>query len=168
MYNQLDGAKSTLQYWEDNLDEWCYTLTGIDIGEEKGFNWKQLGKADVGGAIGGVGGWGVAALFRGPVGWGVAGAAALGGAVTGSLADVIDQVWVTDIFVRPEAIDTTQLRYLSEEEAFNYLYELSTDEKIDLLNQINLNPEDMERFMSLLQLRTHVYDSFISLILEHQ
>ena len=89
----IEIGKSSLTYWFNNHDKW------IDLANEgqarqmaTSFNWREVGKVDVASGVGAAAATGVVALF-GPVGWGVFAGATLGGAVGGSVTDIILQLW---------------------------------------------------------------------------
>lgn len=82
-------AYYTLDYWQNDF-EW----TGKTREAGGPFSWKELGKADVGGAFTGAAVVGAEYLFGlGPIGWKVIAAAVVGGAVGGSAWNAIDQLW---------------------------------------------------------------------------
>lgn len=85
----------TLGYWHDNYEAW--DINGTSNQMAGGFNWKQLGKHDVGGGVAAASGGGLTWLLlgTGPSGWGAWGALVLGGAVASSIEDCIDQLWST-------------------------------------------------------------------------
>jgi hypothetical protein len=100
----IEVGVNSLSYWYENLDKWILLANGKEKSNppkhkptpskqvSKSFDWKQVGKVDVATGVGAAAGTGVAYLF-GPVGWGVFGAATTGGAVAGSVTDVILQLW---------------------------------------------------------------------------
>lgn len=82
----------TIRYWHDNADLWADLLP--DPGTRAFFSWKNFGRADLKGAVAAAGG-GLSTylLGFGPVGWKAWGALIVGGAVTGSIDNAIDQLW---------------------------------------------------------------------------
>ena len=83
LYIITNTAKSSLLYWNQNIDAWTglvneTSLTSTPITLEPvnnfaiksnnyGFSWKRVARSDVAGAVGGVAAWGVVALSGGPV-----------------------------------------------------------------------------------------------------
>jgi hypothetical protein len=83
LYIITNTAKSSLVYWNQNIDAWTglvneTSLTSSPITHEPtntfaiktnnyGFSWKRVARSDVAGAVGGVAAWGVGALIGGPV-----------------------------------------------------------------------------------------------------
>lgn len=94
VYSATSIAKYTLEYWNANFDNWVALNTNLGgrVNRSLGFSWKQVGKNDVAGGIGGAVATGIARFF-GPVGWGVWGAGILGGAAGASAYDAIMQLW---------------------------------------------------------------------------
>ncbi len=102
-------AKYTLEYWSENLDKWSVLLSGntatlqtmprlksgnAESEEDDNFSWKEVGKADVGGAVAAAAGSGVGYLVAGgPVGWKAWAGIVAGGAAAGSVGDAIEQLW---------------------------------------------------------------------------
>ena len=85
----ISTAKYSLQYWEINLPEW-YEVFGITT--TKGwFSWKDVGVADVAGAVAGATGCETAALC-GPIGWKVWAAGVIGGSAGSSAYSAVEQV----------------------------------------------------------------------------
>jgi hypothetical protein len=83
LYIITNTAKSSLIYWNQNIDAWIglvneTSLISSPITHEPintfaiktnnaGFSWKRVARSDVAGAVGGVAAWGVGALIGGPV-----------------------------------------------------------------------------------------------------
>ncbi|MBC7651305.1 MAG: hypothetical protein H7101_06105 [Deinococcales bacterium] len=92
-------AKNSFSYWNEHFDDWqnlfhsnnfnLGTLSTGNLGSSGNYqtlgavNWKNVGKADVAGAVGGAIRSGVG-LFFGPVGWGSFGLSVIGTALGGS------------------------------------------------------------------------------------
>lgn len=82
-------AYYSLEYWQNDFEN-----IGKTRGEGGPFSWKELGKADVGGAFMGATAVGAEYLIAGgPIGWKIIAAAVVGGAVGGSAWNAIDQLW---------------------------------------------------------------------------
>ena len=92
IYSATSVAKYTLEYWNVNFDEWVALNSNINGRmASRPFNWKQVGKNDIAGAVAGAAATGIARLF-GPIGWTIWGGAILGGAVGGSAYDAVMQL----------------------------------------------------------------------------
>ena len=89
-------AEYTLQYWYTNLNTWeaMAPTNGTKAKINSKLSWKALGKADVTGAIhGALHTYGAFLLGTGPVGWQIAAAIVVAGAVGSSAGNAIDQLW---------------------------------------------------------------------------
>ncbi len=92
----IEIGASSLSYWNTNFDNWVALASenkATAVCDSCNFNWKQVGKNDVAGGIGGAVATGVVGATGGPFGWGVFGAGTLGGAVAASVQDIILQWW---------------------------------------------------------------------------
>jgi hypothetical protein len=109
LYIITNTAKSSLIYWNQNIDAWTglvneSSLTSIPIMHESnntfaiksnnyGFSWKRVARSDVAGAVGGVAAWGVAALMGGPITLVACGASVGSWAAGCSAYEAIMQLW---------------------------------------------------------------------------
>jgi hypothetical protein len=109
LYIITNTAKSSLLYWNQNIDAWTglvneTSLTSTPITHEPvntfaiksnnyGFSWKRVARSDVAGAVGGVAAWGVVALSGGPVTLAACGASVGSWAAGCSSYEAIMQLW---------------------------------------------------------------------------
>lgn len=84
-------AKASLNYWYENEDKWANICQ--QSSKDKWFNWKNVGKEDVKGAVAGAVGIGTAAVVAGPPGWATGTATVAGAAAGASAAEAVGQVW---------------------------------------------------------------------------
>ncbi len=82
----ISVAKHTCEYWAIHYDEWI--ALGAKTRGLHNFNWKEVGKWDIAGAVGGC----LAALITGPYGWGSILKATLAGAVSVSACNAVYQL----------------------------------------------------------------------------
>jgi hypothetical protein len=79
-------ANHTLEYWKNDVEQWCYTLTGTsiqDLLESSGYiAWKRIGGRDVRGALVG----GIVGAFVGPKG-------IIPGAIAGAAYESLMNIW---------------------------------------------------------------------------
>lgn len=109
LYIITNTAKSSLLYWNQNIDAWTglvneTSLTSTPITHEPvntfaiksnnyGFSWKRVARSDIAGAVGGVAAWGVVALSGGPVTLAACGASVGSWAAGCSAYEAIMQLW---------------------------------------------------------------------------
>ena len=106
MYTATNSAKSSLEYWYGNIDEWSSLLSnsqgissmsvnnnGTTIKVAKPFSWKKVAKGDVAGAVAGAAAWGGAWVFGGPATWSAFGISVGGWAAGCSAYEAIQQLW---------------------------------------------------------------------------
>lgn len=87
-------AKASLQYWNDNFDEWVELLSenGYQQKSSRWFSWSDVAGADVAGGVGAAVGAVTVNIIIG-AGTVAYGGAIIGGAVAGSAASAVYQIW---------------------------------------------------------------------------
>jgi hypothetical protein len=110
LYIITNTAKSSLLYWNQNINKWNSMLTELVLSSNsttteiikglsvkssvsKKFSWKKVAKGDVGGAVAGVASFGGAALLGGPTTLVAFGSAVGGWAAGCSAYEAIMQLW---------------------------------------------------------------------------
>ena len=103
-------AKSSLSYWNQNINKWTIFIDETRVSSKEGLtfdikgfsiksnlskkiSWKKVAKSDVGGAVAGVAAWGGAALMGGPVTLAAFGSSVGGWAAGCSAYEAIMQLW---------------------------------------------------------------------------
>lgn len=80
----------SLTYWHDNYTKWFNLFN--ESNKAPDFSWKEVGKEDIKGAIGGAVAVGVESVVAGPPGWAAGAATVLGCGLGTSAMDAVDQL----------------------------------------------------------------------------
>ncbi len=109
IYTATNTAKSSLEYWYTNIDDWSNLLGPTQISSisnktskvatiqmaasKRPFSWKKVAKGDAAGAVAGAAAWGGAWVVGGPATWSAFGISVGGWAAGCSAYEAIQQLW---------------------------------------------------------------------------